>query len=161
MNGLEAARKIKASPEWVDTRIVAVTAHALEEERIEILAAGCDDFIRKPFRDTEIYESLAKHLNIRFAYADEPVPLSLNPEEDLDMAQLEDIPTEFLECLTDAVVLLDEALCLKVAGTIGDHNPGLGNRLQHMVKNLQYKEILAALDKLAGTETPVDSFAVG
>jgi len=47
--------------------------HAVEEERREILEAGCDDFIRKPYRDTDIFEALAKHLGVRFLYADEQV----------------------------------------------------------------------------------------
>jgi len=55
MNGLEATRRIRESDAGAQTRIVALTAHALEEERREILEAGCDDFIRKPYRDTEIF----------------------------------------------------------------------------------------------------------
>ena len=58
MNGLEATRRIKGNEAGVDTKIVALTAHALEEERIEILEAGCDDFIRKPYRASEIFDAL-------------------------------------------------------------------------------------------------------
>ena len=38
------------------------------------VAAGCDDFIRKPYRDSEVFDALAKHLGIRFLYADEYPP---------------------------------------------------------------------------------------
>ncbi len=60
MGGLEATRHIKATKASAHTRIVAVTAHALEEERREILAEGCDDFIRKPYHDVEIFDALTK-----------------------------------------------------------------------------------------------------
>jgi CheY-like chemotaxis protein len=66
MDGLEATRRIKATEAGRRTKIIAVTAHALEEERAEILAAGCDDFIRKPYQVTEIFECLAKHLGVRY-----------------------------------------------------------------------------------------------
>jgi CheY-like chemotaxis protein len=66
MDGLETTRRIKATEAGRRTKIIAVTAHALEEERTEILAAGCDDFIRKPYQVTEIFECLAKHLGVRY-----------------------------------------------------------------------------------------------
>ena len=51
MDGTEATRYIKESKAGESTRIVALTAHALEEEREQILATGYDDFVRKPFRE--------------------------------------------------------------------------------------------------------------
>ena len=50
--------------------IVALTAHALEEEREPILAAGCDDFVRKPYREQEIFEVMARHLGLKYVYED-------------------------------------------------------------------------------------------
>jgi len=150
MNGLEATRRIRKSEAGAHTRIVALTAHALEEERREILEAGCDDFIRKPYRDTEIFEALAKHLSVRFLYVDEQA-LSVPAEDnELDMAQLKKIPPDLIEKLREAAVLLDDQRCLKVAGMISDHNHELGERLRCMLENLQYKEMLAVLDNLTG-----------
>jgi len=126
----------------------SLTAHALEEERREILESGCDDFIRKPYRDTEIFGALAKHLGVRFLYADEPGPASANGEDELDVAQLKKLPPDLIRKLREAAVLLDDQNCLKVAGMISDHNHDLGERLRCMVQNLQYREMLAVLDNL-------------
>jgi CheY-like chemotaxis protein len=41
LDGTEAARRILADSRSSGTRIIAVTAHALDEERAEILRAGC------------------------------------------------------------------------------------------------------------------------
>ncbi|MCP4713730.1 MAG: response regulator, partial [Deltaproteobacteria bacterium] len=76
MNGMEATRRIKETKDGANTKIVALTAHALEDERREILESGCDDFIRKPYRETEIFEALAKHLGVRFLYAEEESPVA-------------------------------------------------------------------------------------
>ncbi len=62
-------------------KIIALTASAFEEERTAILAAGCDDLIRKPFREEVLLEKIAQHLGVRYLYEDERVeastPLSL------------------------------------------------------------------------------------
>ncbi len=153
MNGLEATRRIRESEAGAQTRIVALTAHALEEERREILEAGCDDFIRKPYRDTEIFEALAKHLGVRFLYAEEQPPAAGAGEEELDVAQLKDLPPALIYELREAAVLLDDQNCLRVAGMISDHNYELGERLRCMVENLQYREMLTVLDNLTREES--------
>ena len=68
MDGREATRRIKATDRGQDTIIVALTASAFEEDRAEVLAVGCDDFIRKPFTELEIIEVLRRHLGVRFGY---------------------------------------------------------------------------------------------
>ena len=148
MDGLEATRLIKGKEGGPDTKIIALTAHALEAERIEILEAGCDDFIRKPYRDTEIFEALAKHLGLRFVYDEEEAPVTSTEKGKLDQEQLRKIPLDLIEILHEATVLLDEELCLKAVGMISDHNHELGGHLRRMVEDLQYKKILGSLDKL-------------
>ncbi|MBD2437430.1 ATP-binding protein [Nostoc sp. FACHB-110] len=48
------------------TVIIALTASAFDEERQQILANGCDDFIRKPFTPEVLLEKLSQHLGIRY-----------------------------------------------------------------------------------------------
>ena len=148
MNGLEATRIIKENEEGNNIKIVALTAHALEEERLEILAAGCDDFIRKPYRDTEIFDALGKHLGVRFLYSKEVASATADQETTLDEEQLQKIPADLIEKLQEATLLLDKEQCLQVAGMISDHNHELGKQLRRMVEELQYKQILTILDNL-------------
>ena len=153
MNGLEATQRIKESEAGAQTKIIALTAHALEEERREILEAGCDDFIRKPYRDWEIFETLSKHLGVRFLYDDEQVTAAATGKDELDVAQLKKLPPALIYELRKAAVLLDDQKCLKVAGMISDHNHELGERLRCMVENLQYREMLTVLDNLNRRES--------
>jgi len=148
MDGLEATRRIKASKSGANTKIIALTAHALEDERLEILAAGCDDFIRKPYRDTEIFEALAKHLSLHFIYEEVPLPPVTHCIEKLDENQLNQIPIELIEKLREAGELLNDEYCLEVAGMISDYNYELGEQLRQMIENLQYKALLEILDNL-------------
>jgi len=50
MDGLEATKAIRALGGYEDLPIVAVTAHALSEERQRCRDAGMNDFLSKPFR---------------------------------------------------------------------------------------------------------------
>ncbi len=148
MDGKEATRRIKKTIAGHKAKVIALTAHALEEERIEIRKAGCDDFIRKPYRDSDIFEALSRHLGARFVYDDKHEPDIISDDEELDAAQLNDIPLDLISDLKDAAVILNDQRCLKVAGMISDYNHELGEQLRSMVENLQYKELLAALDDL-------------
>ncbi|HEY69580.1 MAG TPA: response regulator [Anaerolineae bacterium] len=68
MDGYEATRKIKSTTKGQATVIIAITASALEEDRLIILSEGCDGYMRKPFRGSELYEKLSKHLGVRILY---------------------------------------------------------------------------------------------
>lgn len=48
LDGWEAARRIKADARTASIPVIALTAHAMEEDRQRALAAGCDDFDTKP-----------------------------------------------------------------------------------------------------------------
>ncbi len=63
MDGLAATReirKLEAEMGRPATPIVAVTAHALEEARVECALAGCSAFLAKPLRRTRLIEVLTE-----------------------------------------------------------------------------------------------------
>jgi Amt family ammonium transporter len=70
MDGLEATRRIKETEAGKSTHIVAITAHALEEEQAKILSAGCDDIVCKPFPLNQIFEVMSKHLRLKYVHTD-------------------------------------------------------------------------------------------
>ncbi len=80
LNGYEATRQIKALPECQHTIIIALTASAFEEERSAILASGCDDFTRKPFREVEILAKMQRYLGVDYEYEGDIEP-STEPEQ--------------------------------------------------------------------------------
>jgi CheY-like chemotaxis protein len=149
MDGLEAVRRIRATKAGADTKIVALTAHALEEEREPIMAAGCDDLVRKPFREQELFEALARHLRLKFIYETAPrqestpeVPgLTLNPE------QLDALPAQLLQELRQAVVELDTARTHALIEQVAERDASLGRALNTLATQFDYERLLKLLER--------------
>ncbi|HLO59235.1 MAG TPA: PAS domain S-box protein [Bacteroidales bacterium] len=60
MDGMEATKKIKAiKPNII---IIALTAYASELDVHHILSSGCDDYIQKPIRVENLFQTLLKYL---------------------------------------------------------------------------------------------------
>jgi signal transduction histidine kinase/DNA-binding NarL/FixJ family response regulator len=148
MDGLEATRLIKASDEGGHCVIVALTAHALEEERRAILAAGFDDFIRKPYKDTEIFDALSKHLDVRFAYEEE-TPLAVESVPPLEASALAELPPTLLNELEQALILLDVRAVDRAIEAVRAQYPAVADALVAEAKDLQYGRILQVIEAIS------------
>ncbi|MDI1247728.1 MAG: ATP-binding protein [Lacunisphaera sp.] len=58
MDGCEATRRIRAEPSSPQPWIVALTANAMEADRVRALAAGMNDFVTKPVRLADLAAAL-------------------------------------------------------------------------------------------------------
>jgi two-component system sensor histidine kinase/response regulator len=62
LDGLAVIRRIRthADPALARTRIIAITANAFAEDERDVAAAGGDEFMRKPFREEELFTKIAQ-----------------------------------------------------------------------------------------------------
>lgn len=63
MDGLETTRAIRRAEGGSGTRtpIIAMTAHAREEDKEQCLEAGMDDYLSKPIRMGDLYSAVERH----------------------------------------------------------------------------------------------------
>jgi CheY-like chemotaxis protein len=58
LDGWEATRRVKADPATQAIPVIALTAHAMVEDKDKSLAAGCDDFDTKPVELPRLLEKI-------------------------------------------------------------------------------------------------------
>ncbi|MDX2446464.1 MAG: two-component regulator propeller domain-containing protein [Desulfobacterales bacterium] len=141
MDGYSASRAIRELPEGDDVKIIAVTASAFEEQRNEVLAAGCDDLVRKPFRSHEIYDAIAGLLHFEYCYEQEIENLLPGKDQELDADMLSILPKTLLKELDQAVLALDREVVFGIIQKIAVRSPDIAAGLKPLVENFQLGRI--------------------
>jgi two-component system, cell cycle response regulator DivK len=62
IDGWEATRRIRASPQIRHIPIIALTAHAMTGDAQRALECGCDDYLSKPLDERVLFQKLAHFL---------------------------------------------------------------------------------------------------
>jgi CheY-like chemotaxis protein len=158
MDGHQATKQIKATTKGQATVIIALTASAFEEDRQVILSEGCDDFVRKPFREAEIFDKLTKHLGVCFVYEEaEPsgqAPWSADTaaslKERLTAADLAVLPADWVAELYQAAVQADGDLVLDLVEQIRAQHPSVADALTNLVRNYRLDIIVTLSQEIGG-----------
>jgi signal transduction histidine kinase/FixJ family two-component response regulator len=142
MDGYEAVRQIRMQSRGDELPIIAITASAFSEQRQEILAAGCDDLVIKPFRPHEIFETMGRFLDIEFIYEseDDAKPARV-VELELNSAMLADLPAELLNELRDATLSLNREAISAVIERIEPLAPDTAKGLRTFLDEYQIGRI--------------------
>lgn len=152
MNGYEATGRIKATAVGQATAIVAVTGFAFEENRAAILAAGCDDFISKPFQANDIFAKLASHLGVSYIYQEPTTALESAPKQldasfpsprfKLTREALAAMPDEWIAKLHRAAVECDDNVIFHLLKDIPAEYTTLATALSELVYDFGFEEII-------------------
>jgi len=62
LDGYEVTRRIKADPALANVPIIAVTSYALAGDDAKAKAAGCDDYVAKPFSPRQLLAKIREYL---------------------------------------------------------------------------------------------------
>ncbi len=75
LDGIHATRAIRALPGGKETVIFALTASAMDENRLAAMESGVTDFLSKPCAEEELFSKTALHLGLSYILAEEASPL--------------------------------------------------------------------------------------
>jgi len=145
MDGYEATKQIKSHLKGQATIIIALTASAFEEQRTMILSAGCDDFVRKPFREEVLLEKIATYLGVRYIYEDLSQPTSQKLGEKVEVLTSEALavmPKEWRSQLYLAAKGCNDEEILTLIEQIPEPHTALKPRLIDLVDNFRLDTII-------------------
>jgi len=75
MDGRETLERLRALPGGREPKVVSFSASAFNFSRSDALALGCDDFVAKPFRESELLDVLGRLLGLAWTHSGEaPAP---------------------------------------------------------------------------------------
>ena len=154
MVGYEATQRIReleAQHPPFRTVIIALSASSLEDERHVAIANGCDDFLRKPFQETEILTLLQTHLGVQYlyeAFQEQKMMTSTAPItcETLTADALAALPAEIVAQLKQALTICDPGMIFPIIERIHSDNATLADALRNYVNNFEYESLLALLE---------------
>ncbi|MBD2355592.1 PAS domain S-box protein [Tolypothrix sp. FACHB-123] len=137
MDGYTATREIRNQAQQQakenQTIIIALTASAFEEEKSTILAAGCNDLIRKPFREQLIFDKLAEHLGVSYLYAEN----SNSPDTDA----APDYPTPAVSTLRASLKLMPETWIRELYQAANEVD---GDRILQLIEQIPASQAILA-----------------
>ncbi|MBN3960914.1 PAS domain S-box protein [Nostoc sp. NMS8] len=153
MNGYDATKEIRAREKNTTTNlrtvIIALTASAFEEQQASILAAGCNDLVRKPFREQVIFEKIAEYLQVRYIYAEENSEnLTNNNLENIQFSivhlrsAITLMPTQWVTELNQAAIEVDAERIFQLIEQIPQAHSVLAEKLANLVRSFCFDEII-------------------
>ena len=144
MEGPEATRRIRQLPDGGTVKIVAVTASAFKEQRREMLDAGMNDFVSKPYRFTEIYDCLARQLGLKFVYRS----TTAEPDTTPDVSTAAALPAALDRELRDALDRLDSERIAALLEDVEKIDARLAAALSGLGKRFDYPAMVHVLDQI-------------
>ncbi len=135
------------------TVIIAITASAFEDEKPQVLAAGCDDLVLKPFREDVIFTMISQYLGVRYRYADETstIPRDTStiafasvvpPSPTITPTDLSIMSTEWIANLRQAALCTDDEWILQLVADIPDTHAAIAQTLLALVNRFRFDEII-------------------
>lgn len=126
------------------TKIIALTASTGNDRQDEILAAGCDDYVHKPFHAAEIFRKMADHLGVQYQRMSPhvtPSPPEL-PVEQLLPEVLRRMPSNWSAELHQAAIQADADWLRSLVAHIPADQEILGRYLNHLITQLDFETLI-------------------
>ncbi|MEM6352540.1 MAG: ATP-binding protein [Cyanobacteria bacterium P01_D01_bin.14] len=135
-------------PKSASTKIIALSASAFDEDRSRMIAAGCDGFVRKPFQEQEIFDTMADHLGVAYRYE------TLGPADEYEltsqrlhyrtvpMSNLQNLSTDWVEQLQQAAIQADRDWLMQLIDQLPTEQRTLKERLTQLINRFDFDTLV-------------------
>jgi signal transduction histidine kinase len=148
MDGYNATKTIKSTPQGKNTIIIAITANIWADEQSLILSFGGDDIVYKPLQSGIIFEKISQHLSLDYIYQ-EIRNYRCGLEKILTSSEfilaLSKLPKSLIIELEKATLMGEQSLLVPLGDKI--YSNALRKTIQNHLDNLEHYKILEALEK--------------
>lgn len=160
MDGYEATRRIRAAEAEQGLPaipILALTATAFEVNKTDILTAGCNDVLHKPFLESDLIALMREHLDMELHF-DEDQSATVQPpaSTSLKALHLRVMPVSWLEALQQAAVRCCDRKALDLVQSIPQEHETLREGLQQLIYVFQFDRILDLTEEALLTSEVAD-----
>jgi len=152
IDGYEATRQIRAMEQDKASVIIALTAQASQSDRALALAAGCNDYISKPFREETLFLKLKEYLGLEFLYADPEPPSSHPPRQpfnldaenliSFDSNMLTQLPSGWLDTLEDLAICGNDRAIIDLANQLAPEFEAFKVYLVNLASQFEFEQII-------------------
>ncbi len=153
LDGYEATRQIRATEKGQSSIIIALTAQASQSDRDLALAAGCNDYITKPFHEETLLLKMAEYLGLEYIYAETQVmpdersdsfckPYSENLLNLSDLTSLATLSEEWLSELELTASCGDNDGIDEMVAKLPDSLVDLAIYMTNLADNFQFEKII-------------------
>lgn len=149
MDGYEATRLIKETEKGKQTPIVALTASAFEDERRKMEILGMHGYIRKPFRENELFATIGKILALDYIYEEEAPAKEDDYDDNVELVaeDIAKLPKDLINKMNDALSVADLDLLIDLIESIDGDNGRIGEKLLNLAKNYEYDNLQQLLNQ--------------
>ncbi len=149
LDGFEALRRLRASDECANTKIVGVSASVAESIRHECLRIGFDGFIPKPVRFDEILDEFERHLGLKWITTSDEPPTETESDDGLP----EPPSQNALDSLTNATKRGDIRAIIEIADEIDTAEPqrsDFARTVREFARNFQVVKLAQFIGRYTG-----------
>jgi len=141
LDGVEATREIRRLDDGRRVPVVLLSASVFRDDRTSVLSSGADQFIAKPYRESEIWEALEKHLGLALVREAPPPPSSLRAPP-LTREEVQALGAETVAALKNAVELGYVARIPAILDAApGGHEPAV-RELRRLARELELDALM-------------------
>ncbi len=151
LNGYDATQRIRQrvksqgdetpAAKFKNPIIIALTASSFVQDKARILAAGCNDFLSKPFLEADLFGMISQHLGVEFIYPGSEVAAPAQPGTEA-VAQL---PPARRRQLAEAVRLADIQHIETIVAEIETDWPQAAQAIKPLLDDFRYDALLTLL----------------